>query len=207
MKILVTAGPTREPIDPVRYIGNRSSGKMGAALSAAALAGGHEVTLIVGPVSAAMPQGIRRIDVETAAQMHDAVLREFPAHQLLIMAAAVADFRPVRLESRKLSRGQAMSIECEPTEDIVAAAGAAKRPDQRIVGFSLEARGDIDRARQKLLRKNLDLVVYNPIETMESAAIEPVLLWRDGKSETLPSRGKADFARVLLERAIALFKT
>ena len=99
-----------------------------------------------------------------------------------------------------------MSIECEPTEDIVAAAGATKRPDQRIVGFSLEARGDIDRAREKLVRKNLDMVVYNPIETMESQAIEPVLLWRDGRSETPPSQGKNEFAQLLLDRAIALFK-
>ncbi|HEX4796727.1 MAG TPA: phosphopantothenoylcysteine decarboxylase [Humisphaera sp.] len=205
MRVLITAGPTREPIDPVRYIGNRSSGKMGAALAAAAIAAGHEVTLIVGPVSAAIPTGIRRIDIETAAQMHAAVLREFPEHELLIMAAAVADFRPVRLESRKLSRGQAMSIECEPTEDIVAAAGATKRPDQRIVGFSLEARGDIDRAREKLVRKNLDMVVYNPIETMESQAIEPVLLWRDGRSETPPGQGKGEFAKLLLDRSILLF--
>ena len=102
MRVLITAGPTREPIDPVRYVGNRSSGKMGAALASAARRAGHEVTLIVGPVSATMPPGVRRIDIETAAQMHAAVLREFPGHELLIMAAAVADFRPVRLESRKL---------------------------------------------------------------------------------------------------------
>src|SRR5271154_3336034 len=94
MRILITAGPTREPIDPVRYIGNRSSGRMGAALSAAALAAGHTTTLIVGPVTVALPPAARRIDVETAQQMQDTVLREFPSHDLLIMAAAVADYRP-----------------------------------------------------------------------------------------------------------------
>src|SRR6202035_3370761 len=93
MRILITAGPTREPIDAVRYIGNRSSGKMGAALVTAALAAGHEVTLILGPVCVPMPAVSRRINVETAAQMHQAVLAEFPSHDLLIMAAAVADYR------------------------------------------------------------------------------------------------------------------
>src|SRR5580692_7975562 len=95
MRVLITAGPTREPIDAVRYIGNRSSGKMGAALAQAALRAQHHVTLILGPVGIAVPVGLRRIDVETAAQMHQAVLAEFPAHDLLIMAAAVADYRPI----------------------------------------------------------------------------------------------------------------
>src|SRR5882724_9374677 len=94
MKILITAGPTYEPIDPVRYIGNRSSGRMGAALASAATDAGHQVTLILGPVSLAIPGSLRRIDVETAAQMQAAVHAEYPGHDLLIMAAAVADFRP-----------------------------------------------------------------------------------------------------------------
>src|SRR3954466_10408155 len=102
LRLLLTAGPTREPIDAVRYISNRSSGRMGAALSTAATRGGHHVTLILGPVSIPMPQNIRRIDVETSAQMHEAVLREFPAHDILIMAAAVADYRPTKVQSGKL---------------------------------------------------------------------------------------------------------
>ena len=89
MRVLITAGPTREPIDPVRYLGNRSSGKMGAAIAQAALAGAHEVTLVLGPVAVSFPPGARRVDVETAAQMHATVMREFPSHDLLIMAAAV----------------------------------------------------------------------------------------------------------------------
>src|SRR5665213_2640067 len=131
MKILITAGPTREPIDPVRYIGNRSSGRMGAALAEAGLAAGHAVTLIVGPVSVAMPAEAVRINVETAAQMHEAAMREFPSHALLIMAAAVADYRPKSISRGKISRHGALTIECEPTQDIIAAAGRIKRPDQR----------------------------------------------------------------------------
>ena len=104
MRVLITAGPTREPIDAVRYIGNRSSGRMGAALADAALRRGHGVTLILGPVSVAIASAARRIDVETAAQMHDAVLREFPDHDLLIMAAAVADYRPITRRADKLPR-------------------------------------------------------------------------------------------------------
>ena len=132
MRILITAGPTREPIDPVRYIGNRSSGRMGAAIATAALKAGHEVTLILGPVTAAMPRDARRLDVETARQMHDAVISEFPAHDLLIMAAAVADYRPRKAAGKKLGRVDSLVIECEPTEDIVAAAARTKRPDQRV---------------------------------------------------------------------------
>src|SRR5262249_55325743 len=104
MRILITAGPTHEPIDPVRYIGNRSSGKMGAALADAAIARKHDVTMILGPVTAAMPANVRRVDVVTAGQMHDAVLREFPQHDLLIMAAAVADFRPKNIRQDKVVR-------------------------------------------------------------------------------------------------------
>ena len=207
MRILITAGPTYEPIDPVRFIGNRSSGQMGAALASAALAGGHTVTLILGPVTAAMPtaDNVRRIDVFSSRDMHDAVLREFPRHDLLIMAAAVADFRPKSISEQKVERGGTLTIELESTEDILAAAGRIKRPDQRTVGFSLVKRGEITRSREKLRRKNADLIVYNPLDTMSSATIESILLYPDGRSEELPTRPKADFAAILLDRAIALF--
>src|SRR5690242_19541390 len=110
MKVLITAGPTYEHIDPVRFIGNRSSGKMGAALAEAALRAGHEVTLILGPVTASMPANVRRIDVTTSREMHDAVMREFPNHELLIMAAAVADFRPKHVLTKKVPRGPSLTI-------------------------------------------------------------------------------------------------
>src|SRR5579859_5224147 len=123
MRILLTAGPTREPIDPVRYIGNRSSGRMGAAIAAAATRAAHQVTLILGPTTVPAPAGARRLDVETAQQMHEAVVTEFPSHDLLIMAAAVADYRPTNVHPRKLARGETLVIECEATQDIVAHAG------------------------------------------------------------------------------------
>ena len=205
MKILITAGPTYEPIDPVRFIGNRSSGQMGAALAAAALARHHDVTLILGPVTAPMPPNVRRIDVRSSREMHDAVLREFPNHDLLIMAAAVADFRPRGSSTKKIERGGTLTIELEATEDIAAAAGRIKRAGQRSIGFSLVARGDLARSREKLVRKNLDLIVYNPLDTMSSRTIESILLYPDGRTEELPLRDKASFAATLIERAEALF--
>jgi phosphopantothenoylcysteine decarboxylase/phosphopantothenate--cysteine ligase len=205
MRILITAGPTREPIDPVRYIGNRSSGTMGRFLAQSAIRGGHEVTLIVGPIVVTMPEIARRIDVETSRQMRDAVLAEFPGHDLLIMAAAVADYRPKTARQEKTERGGSLTIELEPTEDILAAAGKIKRPDQRTIGFSLVSRSNRARSVEKIHRKNLNLIVSNPLETMNSDAIEPVLLWPDGRSEELFYRTKAEFADILLERAIALF--
>jgi phosphopantothenoylcysteine decarboxylase/phosphopantothenate--cysteine ligase len=205
MRILITAGPTREPIDPVRYIGNRSSGTMGRFLAQSAIRGGHEVTLIVGPIVVTMPEIARRIDVETSRQMRDVVLAEFPGNDLLIMAAAVADYRPRTVRQEKTERGGSLTIELEPTEDILAAAGKIKRPDQRTIGFSLVSRSNLARSVEKIHRKNLNLIVSNPLETMNSDAIEPVLLWPDGRSEELFYRTKAEFADILLERAIALF--
>ena len=204
MNILITAGPTHEPIDAVRYIANRSSGKMGAALAGAARRAGHAVTLIAGPVSVSLPPGITRIDVRTAAEMADAVAREFPRHDLLIMAAAVADYRPKMPFPGKLARKDSLHIELEPTPDIVASASAQKRPDQRTIGFSLEAAGGIGRAKQKLSQKKLDIIVFNPIETMNSDTIAAVLLYSDGREEDLGPRGKDEFADLLTDRSIAL---
>jgi phosphopantothenoylcysteine decarboxylase/phosphopantothenate--cysteine ligase len=207
MRVLITAGPTYEPIDPVRFIGNRSSGQMGASLASAAVDGGHEVTLVLGPVTAAMPrhERIRRVDIFSSRDLLDAVLREFPRHDLLIMAAAVADFRPTRVRTEKVERGGTLVIELEATEDIAAAAGAIKKLHQRTVGFSLVERGNLARSREKMARKKLDLIVYNPLDTMSSATIESVLLYPDGRSEDLPMQPKASFAALLLDRAALLF--
>jgi phosphopantothenoylcysteine decarboxylase / phosphopantothenate---cysteine ligase len=205
MRTLITAGPTYEPIDPVRFIGNRSSGAMGAALASAALALGHDVTLLLGPVTAPMPPGAKRVDVFSSGEMHAAVLEHFPRHDLLIMAAAVADYRPKKVRQEKVERGGTLTIELEATQDILAAAGAIKRPDQRTVGFSLVQRGQLERSREKLRRKNCDLIVYNPLDTMSSRTIESVLLYPDGRAEELPLRPKDQFASVLLQRAVELF--
>jgi phosphopantothenoylcysteine decarboxylase / phosphopantothenate---cysteine ligase len=205
MRILITAGPTREPIDPVRFIGNRSSGKMGIALAQAALDAKHSVTLILGPVAITTPPAARRIDIETAQQMLDAVRREFPDHDLLIMTAAVADYRPRIASENKISRDGALTLELEPTEDIIAGAGQRKRTDQRTIGFSLETASHLERARRKLQQKHLDLIVYNPAKTIDSDHIEPTLLYPDGREEKLPSRPKRQFADILIQRAGDLF--
>jgi phosphopantothenoylcysteine decarboxylase/phosphopantothenate--cysteine ligase len=205
MRILLTAGPTREAIDPVRYIGNRSSGKMGAALANAALVRGHSVTAILGPVTVVYSQKIRRIDVESAREMLDAVLREFADHDLLIMAAAVSDYRPVSASAAKIGREGKLLLELKPTDDVIAAAGRVKRPNQRTVGFSLESSPDMDRVRQKLREKNLDMVVYNPVETIGADSIAPVILYPDGREERVGSGSKGQFADMLIQRAETLF--
>ena len=205
MRILITAGPTREPIDPVRYLGNRSSGRMGRSLAEAAGRRGHAVTLVVGPVVVPMPADVRRVDVETTREMHDAVLAEWPDHDLLVMAAAVADYRPAAVSPTKLNRDAGLTLQLEPTEDILAAAGAAKRGDQRTVGFSLVDPADVGRSVEKLRRKRADLIVSNPLGTMGDAGVAAVLLWADGRAEQLPYRTKAAFADLLLDRAAGLF--
>jgi phosphopantothenoylcysteine decarboxylase / phosphopantothenate---cysteine ligase len=205
MRILITAGPTREAIDPVRYIGNRSSGNMGAALANAAIKAGHLTSVILGPVSTPFPEGARRIDVETAREMLDAVMREFPNHDLLIMAAAVADYRPVATSAEKLTREGARTLELEPTEDVIAAAGRLKKTWQRTIGFSLESTPDMARVRDKMRQKNLDLMVYNPVGTIGSDSIQPSLVGGDGHVVGVECRSKADFADMLIGRAAQLF--
>jgi phosphopantothenoylcysteine decarboxylase/phosphopantothenate--cysteine ligase len=207
-RILLTAGPTREPIDPVRYLGNRSSGLMGAALARAFTDAGHAVTAILGPVEVEFPAGIRRIDIETAQEMHSAVHREWPAHELLIMAAAVADYRPRVRSLTKLSRSAGhISLDLEPTEDIAASACLARQPHQRVIGFSLEREGDTARAIHKMKTKGLDLIIFNPLATMGAPDVTPLLLYPDGRQVAIRHTTKADFARQLVSHALALFPT
>ena len=205
MRVLITAGPTWEPIDPVRYIGNRSSGQMGRSLAEAATRAGHAVTLVVGPGTVAMPADVPRVDVGTAGEMLDVVTAEWPGHNLLIMAAAVADYRPKVVRADKLERGGTLTLELEPTADILAAAGAAKRADQRTVGFSLVDPRDVARSVEKLRRKRADLIASNPLSTMGDGGVEAVLLWPNGRTEELAYRTKAAFADLLLDRAAGLF--
>jgi phosphopantothenoylcysteine decarboxylase / phosphopantothenate---cysteine ligase len=204
MRILITAGPTYEPIDPVRFIGNRSSGKLGAALADAAIKLGHSATIIAGPVSVPIGKSTRRIDIETSQQLLDALLREFPQHDLLIMAAAVSDFRPKTVSAEKLPRGGKLNLELEPVPDILAQISRQKRPDQKCIGFSLETAHDLDRAGRKLREKGADLLVHNPVQTLASDQIDATLLYPDGRIEKLGSRGKVDFADILIQRSVAL---
>ena len=164
LRVLVTAGGTREPIDPVRFLGNRSSGRMGIALAAAAARRGAEVTLVAANVALPAPAGVRRLDVETTAQLAAAVGEQFRDADLLLMAAAPADFRPLEMAAGKLKRDEGLELELEPTEDILAALATRGGVTQTIVGFAAEHGGDaVARAREKLTRKGVDMIVLNDV--------------------------------------------
>jgi phosphopantothenoylcysteine decarboxylase/phosphopantothenate--cysteine ligase len=210
-QILVTAGPTQEPIDPVRFLGNRSSGKMGFALAAAAARRGAHVTLIAGPVHLPTPPHVRRVDVVTGREMHDCVLREFPSTDALIMAAAVADFAPVTVATDKIKReevaGDTWFVECAKNPDILKSV-AGRKTHQVLVGFALETKDEIVNARKKLSRKKLDLIVINN-PTVAGAAFGSdtnvvTLLPADGTPEELPRKTKADVADDILDRVVRL---
>ena len=160
--ILITAGPTYEKIDPVRFIGNYSSGKMGFALAEECYRRGAQVTLVAGPVSLSCSPGIERIDVESCDQMHDAATRVFPSCQAAVLCAAVADFKPARVASAKINRGAGgLHIDLQPTHDIAASLGGMKQPGQRLVCFALETNDEEQHARAKLKKKNADFIVLN----------------------------------------------
>lgn len=202
-KLLITAGPTFEPIDDVRYIGNRSSGQLGVCLAAAGHQAGWNVTLCLGPVYRSPPAGFPVLRFETTAELERLLELHFPPCDVLIMAAAVADFRPRRADTPKLTRSAGpMTIELEPTPDLVAACAARKRPDQRIVGFALEDPSVLaTRAADKLRRKGLDAIVANPLETMGSGRIRAVLYTATGETLKPPTAGAIDkeaFARWLI---------
>ena len=169
MRVLVTAGGTREPIDPVRFVGNRSSGRMGLALAAAAQRRGAKVTLVAANVALPEPPGVRRIDVGSAAELAAELEGEFPRSQLLLMAAAPADFRLEAPAGNKIKRkGSGLDLHLEPTEDILARLTSERREGQTIVGFAAEhGVGGPGRARDKLVRKGADLIVLNDVSDPE----------------------------------------
>lgn len=203
-RIVVTAGPTREAIDPVRYLSNRSSGKMGYALAAVAAAAGHEVVLISGPTALPRPGGCRVVEVESAADMAAAVKAEFAAADLLIMCAAVADYRPARAAAQKLKKTAAtLAVELERTEDILASVAAVKRRDQVVVGFAAETTDVANYARAKLKRKKLDWIVANDVSRrdigFESDSNEVTVYGAGGQAVAIPKMSKAALAARLLE--------
>lgn len=207
LRVLVTAGGTREPIDPVRFIGNRSSGRMGIALAAAAARRGADVTLIAANVALPEPAGVRRIDVETAAELAAAANEKFAATQVLLMAAAPADFRP-EAAAGKLKREGAIDLHLEPTEDILAALAERRTEGQTVVGFAAEHGGDaIQRARAKLSRKGADLIVLNDVSDptigFESAE-NAVTLISSGDEVTLSQAPKDEIAEQILDRVSTL---
>jgi phosphopantothenoylcysteine decarboxylase/phosphopantothenate--cysteine ligase len=210
LRILVTAGGTREPIDAVRFIGNRSSGRMGFALAEQAARRGAEVTVVAANVALPGPPGVRRIDVETTAELADAVRSEFPAAHALLMAAAVADFRAARIEAGKLERETSNSLEValERTEDVLAAVAAERSEDQTVIGFAAEhGAGAIERAQAKLERKGLDAIVFNDVSRsdigFDAAQNEVVIVERDAEHRVGPAP-KHDVADAILDRVEAL---
>jgi phosphopantothenoylcysteine decarboxylase/phosphopantothenate--cysteine ligase len=204
MRVLVTAGGTREPIDPVRFIGNRSSGRMGIALAAAAARRGADVTLIAANVALPEPAGVRRIDVETAEQLAQAATGEFRGAHVLLMAAAPADFRAASVSSGKLVRRDGLDLHLEPTGDILASLTATRGPEQTIVGFAAEHGGDaVDRARFKLTRKRADLIVLNDVSDPAigfESENNAVTLIDENTETTVPLASKDSIADSILDR-------
>jgi phosphopantothenoylcysteine decarboxylase / phosphopantothenate---cysteine ligase len=207
-KILVTAGPTREPLDPARYLSNRSSGKMGYALARAAYQRGAVVTLISGPTSLSDPVGITTVKVQTAEQMHQAVLAEAETVDIIIKAAAVADYRPKNVFTEKVKKNQiANYLELVQNPDILLELGRRKRDNQILVGFAAESANLEAEGRTKLARKNLDLIAVNNINS-ESTGFEvdnnQVLLVDAAGSSTLPFASKAQTAHMILDKIVNL---
>jgi len=211
-RIVVSAGGTAEPIDPVRFIGNRSTGKMGAAIAEAALARGAEVTIVAGRVEVDLPGSATVIRAETTAAMRDAVIDAVIDHpaDVLVMAAAVADFRPRTAAETKLTRSDGLVLDLEPTEDILAEVGARARdldPRPVIVGFAAET-GSLERAPAKLRRKGADLLVANDVAEPGSGfgtdTNRVSILGADGSRDELPLLAKREVADRLLDRVVAL---
>jgi len=203
--VLVTAGGTREPIDAVRYVGNRSSGRQGHAVAAEAAARGADVVLIT-TVAERAPTGVRVVPVETAAEMASACALEAPAADVVVMAAAVADFRPADAATGKLKKAEGTpSVDLVATDDILAGLGAAKPAGQILIGFAAETDDLIENAADKLARKNLDAIVANDVSKpgvgFEGSTNEVVILDADGSRLDVPLTDKRDVARRVLDTA------
>ena len=201
MKILVTAGPTRERLDPVRYISNRSTGKMGYAVACAARDAGHEVTLVSGPVALSAPEGISLVRVESASEMAAAVFDAFPRQDLVVMAAAVADYRPVEISEHKIKKQKGdLLLRLERTADILAELGARKQPGQRLAGFAAESENLLENARKKLAGKRLDWIAANTVaDGFGTDTNTIILLGRDGSETVIGPDTKARVAARLVE--------
>ena len=208
VKVMVTAAGTREPIDPVRFIGNRSSGKMGYAIAKEALLRGAEVVLITGPSALTPPPYARVINVETTQQMMDACMAEFPAVDVVIKAAAVADFKPREVAGQKIKKihpEDGMTVILDQNPDILKTLGSVKK-QQFLVGFAAETQNLLENAAAKVKKKNLDMIVANDV-SMKGAGFNTdtnivKFLYPDGKIEALEILSKDDVAEILLDRVM-----
>jgi len=209
LRVLVTAGPTEEPLDPVRFLTNRSSGKMGVAIAKRALQRGAKVCLVSGPLKVSVPVGVDHIKVRTALEMMEKVLELFHESDMVFKAAAVADFRPEFTRREKIKKGDldpTVNLICNP--DILATLGSKKWPDQVLVGFAAETTDPIENARVKLKKKNVDILVLNDV-TQPGAGFDcdtnvVRLLFRNGDEEQLSLMSKEDVADQIISRAIEM---
>lgn len=210
-RVLISAGPTREKLDPIRYISNYSSGKMGYAIARAAWQRGAEVVLVSGPTALPVPLGVRYVPVESARDMHAAMMRELPGTSVVIKAAAVADYRPSCVAQHKIKKGtDSACIELEPNPDILAQIGMEKT-GQIVVGFAAETHDLLRHAQDKLQRKNLDMLVANDVTApgagfdVETNVVK--FLHADGRVEDMPQSSKVEVAHALLDRVRACIVT
>jgi phosphopantothenoylcysteine decarboxylase/phosphopantothenate--cysteine ligase len=200
VRFVITAGPTREAIDPVRYISNRSSGKMGYAMAEAAIASGHEVVLISGPVNLPPPRGAKLVSILTSDDMYAAVHAALPNCDMLVMCAAVADYKPATMAAQKIKKsGGPLSLDLVPTRDILASL-PQDRPF-RVVGFAAETSQVEENARKKLVAKRCDMVVANDVSDanigMESDDNEVIIFFKNGEKRKIPRASKKNIAREL----------
>ncbi len=209
-KVLITAGPTYEKIDPVRFVGNYSSGKMGFALAEVCSEQGAEVTLVCGPVSLQTSHpAIHRIDVESAAEMYEAATKHFKKADIAILSAAVADFTPQATADKKIKRkGDDMVLRLQPTQDIAAALGAVKRKKQILVGFALETDNELENAVDKMERKNLDLIVLNSLRDKDAGfrvdTNKVTIIDRHHGLTAYDTKSKREVAKDIIEKVVKL---
>ncbi len=206
--IMITAGPTYEKIDPVRFIGNYSSGKMGYALAEECYRRGAEVTLISGPVSLSCSEGIKRIDVESCKEMYEQATKAFPQQHAAILCAAVADFKPENVAETKIKREKDdLFLRLKPTQDISSTLGKMKTSDQRIIAFALETNDEEQNAKQKLEKKNADFIVMNstrnPGTTFQSDENQITIIHKEGKKE-YAKKPKTDVAKDIVDELATL---
>ena len=207
-KILITAGPTYEKIDPVRFIGNYSSGKMGFALAEECSRRGAKVVLVAGPVSLTCTESIQRVDVESCKEMYEAAVGEFPNCDAAILCAAVADFRPETIAEQKIKRvGDELLLKLKPTQDIAATIGSMKGEGQRIVAFALETNEEESNAQRKLEKKNADFIVLNstriPGTTFQSDDNQITIINKEGK-KSYAKKPKTEVARDIIDELVSI---
>ena len=208
MHLLVTAGPTREPLDAVRYLSNRSSGTLGIAIANAAADAGHDATLLLGPVSQPLNlhKKVTLLRFETVSELQTLLQEHFPSADALVMAAAVGDYRLAEPMPGKAERNKGdLTLKLTATPDLVSEVAKTKRDGQKVIAFALEERDQLEaRARSKMQRKGVDAIVANPLETMDADDIEARFISVDGAIQRLASMSKADFATWLVRRLEAM---